>query len=133
MILVAVSILFLSFYLQYILMEIVYPFRKNANQDFIKRIQAYLMSLVVVIVNAILRLVVMYFTQLQKLDSQVRFNQSYINRLVRMNERIRITTINLSLSPPRYVLLLFLNSAFMPYFVHQRWDDDLQVSSNLLI
>jgi amino acid permease len=64
MILVAVSILFASFYLQYILMEIVYPYRKNADQDFIKRIQAYMMSLVVVIVNAVLRLVVMYFTQL---------------------------------------------------------------------
>ncbi|EAS01331.2 transmembrane protein, putative (macronuclear) [Tetrahymena thermophila SB210] len=112
MIFVALAILFGSFYLQYIIMKIVYPFRKNASQDFGKRIQAYAMSLVVVTCNAILRLVVMYFTQLQKLDSQVRYNSAYINR---------------------YVVLLFFNSAFMPYLIHKKWDDDIQVSSNLLL
>ena len=33
----------------------------------------------------------------------------------------------------RYTVLLFLNSAFMPYLIHKRWDDDIQTSSSLLL
>ena len=61
---VAIAILLASFYIQFLVMAYIYPFKKEANIDLYNKIRALLMSLIVVIVNSILRIVVIYFTRL---------------------------------------------------------------------
>jgi hypothetical protein len=56
-----------------------------------------MISSLVTLINAILRIIVYYFAYYQSLYSYTKFNQSYINT---------------------YIALVFFNSAFMPYLIN---------------
>jgi hypothetical protein len=64
-------------------------------------LRGILLSLIVVSVNAMIRITVRYFTVYLKLDSNTHLNSSYINK---------------------YFLLQFLNAAFTPYLIHGEFE-----------
>ena len=61
------------------------------------KVSAWVVSFFIILTNFILRMSVKYFSAIQKHFSNSKFNQSYVNM---------------------YIMLVFFNSAFMPYLVH---------------
>lgn len=99
----SLALLSISFSIQFWIMKYVYPYKKESLEvnDFIVKINAILLSLVVVVINVLLRLLVFQFTKLMKFDSITKLYSAYINR---------------------YIFLYFANSAFIPYIVHGIFD-----------
>ena len=103
---VSALILVLSFYIQFLVVKFVFKLRKQteieltnafATNSFLVKMTAISISSLVTMINAILRIIVYYFSYYQKLYSNTKFNQSYINV---------------------YIFLVFFNSAFMPYLIN---------------
>ena len=82
------------------------------NFDIIIKLRAALLSIIVVTINSLLRITLFYFTKFVGIDSMTRFYSAYINR---------------------YILLVFVNSAFIPYLVHSKYDKTTEESLELLI
>ena len=104
--LVSGLILVLSFYIQFLVVKFVFKLRQQteieisktfATNSLIVKMTAIMISSLVTIINAILRIIVYYFAYYQHLYSYTKFNQSYINT---------------------YIALVFFNSAFMPYLIN---------------
>lgn len=99
-------ILVLSFYIQFLVVTFVFKLRKEteitiakayATNSFLVKMTAISISSLVTMINAILRIIVYYFSYYQKMYSTTKLNQSYINV---------------------YIFLVFFNSAFMPYLIN---------------
>ena len=99
-------ILCLSFYIQFLVVKFVFKLRVETEKEIMKtyatnsifvKMGALTISSLVTMINAILRIIVYYFSYIQKMYSNTKFNQSYINV---------------------YIFLVFFNSAFMPYLIN---------------
>lgn len=103
---VSVLILVLSFYIQFLVVKFVFKLRKEteieitktyATNSLIVKMSALSISSLVTMINAFLRIIVYSFSYYQKMYSNTKLNQSYINL---------------------YIFLVFFNSAFMPYLIN---------------
>ncbi|KRX06495.1 hypothetical protein PPERSA_05108 [Pseudocohnilembus persalinus] len=98
------GILICSFIVQYLVMAYVYPLKQEYSHkvnDYYVKVQAFLLTIVVVTVNFCLKSLVQRFTMLMQFDSIARSYGAFINR---------------------YIILHFANSAFLPYLVHSHFD-----------
>lgn len=99
------GILLLSFYVQFIVVRIVSILKEEAEMNMEKKeftillvkLAALSISSLIIGINFLLRITVYMFSTMEKLYSNTKFNQSYINI---------------------YILLTFFNSALTPYLVH---------------
>jgi hypothetical protein len=79
----SILLLFFSFSIQFAVMKLVYPFKKASFyevNDYIVKIKSLILSLMVVILNVVLRKVVYKFISLRGYESNTTFLSNYISR-----------------------------------------------------